>query len=93
MALIGTTQQWVALMIFLCLLVILPYALRWTGNINWLIFINTTFITIIAVLGLNIITGMAGQISLGHSAFIMVGGYVLGVLTLKASWPIPVCPL
>ncbi len=44
-------------------------------------------ITIIAVLGLNIITGMAGQISLGHSAFIMVGGYVMAVLTVKSGWP------
>ena len=87
MALIGTTQQWTFLIIFLLLLVILPYILRWTGNMNWLIFLNITFITIIAVLGLNIITGMAGQISLGHSAFIMVGGYSLAVLTTKAHWP------
>jgi branched-chain amino acid transport system permease protein len=30
---------------------------------------------------------MAGQISLGHSAFLMVGGYVMALLTLKANWP------
>lgn len=79
--------QWIILAIFLLLLVILPHILNWTLNLNWLTFINFTIITIIAVMGLNIITGMAGQISLGHSAFIMVGGYILAILTTNASWP------
>jgi len=86
MAIIRSGQQWVALAIFLGLLVILPLALSWTHNLNWLTFVNFTIITVIAVLGLNIITGMAGQISLGHSAFIMVGGYIVALLTLKAGW-------
>ncbi len=85
-ALIPTRQQWVGWAIFLCLLVILPIALSQTGNLNWLSFINFTLITIIAVLGLNVITGMSGQISLGHSAFIMVGGYTVAVLTVQAGW-------
>lgn len=85
-ALIATKQQWVAWAIFLCLLVILPIALSQTGNLNWLSFINFTLITIIAVLGLNVITGMSGQISLGHSAFIMVGGYTVAVLTVQLGW-------
>jgi len=85
-ALIPTKQQWVAWAIFLCLLVILPIALSQTGNLNWLSFINFTLITIIAVLGLNVITGMSGQISLGHSAFIMVGGYTVAVLTVQLGW-------
>lgn len=65
---------------------ILPIALSQTGNLNWLSFINFTLITIIAVLGLNVITGMSGQVSLGHSAFIMVGGYTVAVLTTQAGW-------
>ena len=85
-ALIPTKQQWVAWAIFLCLLMILPVALNRTGNLNWLSFLNFTLITIIAVLGLNIITGMSGQISLGHSAFIMVGGYTVAVLTVQLGW-------
>jgi len=85
-ALIPTKQQWVAWAIFLCLLIILPIALSRTGNLNWLSFINFTLITIIAVLGLNVITGMSGQISLGHSGFIMVGGYTVAVLTVQSGW-------
>lgn len=87
MALISSPSQWGILVVFASLLVILPHILSWTSNLNWLTFLNFTLITIIAVLGLNVITGMAGQISLGHSAFIMVGGYALALLTVKASLP------
>jgi len=86
MALIGSKQQWVAWAIFLFVLMVLPQLLSRTGNLNWLSFINFTFITIIAVLGLNVITGMSGQISLGHSAFIMVGGYGIAIFTVQANW-------
>ncbi|MFH1775838.1 MAG: branched-chain amino acid ABC transporter permease [Chloroflexota bacterium] len=87
MALVGSKQQWSAVAIFLVLLAALPTLLRLSHNMNWVTFMNITFITIIGVLGLNVITGMAGQISLGHSAFIMVGGYTLATLAIKADWP------
>ncbi|HKU57124.1 MAG TPA: branched-chain amino acid ABC transporter permease [Gaiellaceae bacterium] len=35
----------------------------------------------IAVLGLNILTGYTGQISIGHGAFMMIGGYATAVLS------------
>jgi branched-chain amino acid transport system permease protein len=35
----------------------------------------------IAVLGLNILTGYTGQISIGHGAFMMVGGYTTAVMS------------
>jgi branched-chain amino acid transport system permease protein len=41
----------------------------------------------IAVLGLVVLTGMNGQISLGHGAFMALGGYVAAVLAQKAGWP------
>lgn len=87
MALVRSGPQWTALAVFLALLVILPLILKVIRDPSWLIFLNFTMITIIAVLGLNIITGMAGQISLGHAAFILVGGYITAVLTLKIGWP------
>ena len=40
-------------------------------------------ISIIAVLGLNLLTGYTGQLSLGHSAFIAVGAYVTAIITTK----------
>jgi branched-chain amino acid transport system permease protein len=41
----------------------------------------------IAILGLIILTGMNGQISLGHGAFMALGGYVAAVLAHGAGWP------
>jgi branched-chain amino acid transport system permease protein len=44
-------------------------------------------ITAIVVMGLVLLTGFAGQISLGQGTFMMVGAYASGYLTLKAGWP------
>ena len=35
----------------------------------------------VAILGLNILTGYTGQISIGHSAFMMIGGYTSAILS------------
>jgi branched-chain amino acid transport system permease protein len=86
-AILKTSGQWIILGVTILLLVFLPFLLRWSGNVNQLMFINITMITIIAVLGLNIITGMAGQLSLGHAAFVMTGAFITGALTAKAGWP------
>jgi branched-chain amino acid transport system permease protein len=43
-------------------------------------------ITLIAALGLNILTGYCGQISLGHAIFVGMGGYISGMLTYHLSW-------
>ena len=39
-----------------------------------------------AILGLNLMTGFGGQISLGHSAFFGLGAYTTGVLVSKYGW-------
>ena len=41
----------------------------------------------IALLGLNMLTGYNGQISLGHGAFFALGAYVTGILMEHALWP------
>ena len=41
----------------------------------------------IALLGLNILTGYSGQISLGHGAFYALGAYVTAILMDKAGMP------
>lgn len=55
------------------------------------------YINLIAVLGLNILTGMAGQISLGHSAFVAVGAYTGAILSHHLGLPfwaaLPLAPL
>ncbi len=41
----------------------------------------------IALLGLNLLTGFNGQISLGHGAFFAIGGYGTAILTVKLGLP------
>jgi branched-chain amino acid transport system permease protein len=51
-------------------------------------------IYLIALLGLNVLTGYTGQISLGHGAFMAIGGYTTAILMadhgVKDVWTIPV---
>lgn len=48
--------------------------------LDWISLINKICIFIIAAQGLNILVGYAGQISLGHAAFMAVGAYSGGLL-------------
>jgi branched-chain amino acid transport system ATP-binding protein len=43
-------------------------------------------LTTIVGVGLNVLLGMTGQISLGHAAFYAIGAYVIGILTTKLDW-------
>jgi len=45
--------------------------------------INLTLISIVGAHGLNILTGNTGQISLGHGAFMGIGGYTTAILSLQ----------
>ena len=40
-------------------------------------------------LGLNLLMGYAGQISLGHAAFYGMAAYATGILTATYHWPVP----
>lgn len=42
---------------------------------------NTVLLAVIAVVGLNLLTGYCGQISLGHAAFLAIGAYTTVILT------------
>jgi len=49
--------------------------------------VNLAAIATIGALGLNILTGFTGQISLGHAAFLAIGAYSAAILTADAGWP------
>ncbi len=40
-----------------------------------------------AVIGLVLLTGFAGQLSLGQAAFMMIGAYASAYLTVRSGWP------
>jgi branched-chain amino acid transport system permease protein len=74
--------------------VLLPFSLpvinwipfvRYLGDADWLRVTTTAVIFAIAALGLNLLTGVAGQVSLGHAFFMGVGAYTAVFLGGEAS--------
>ena len=67
---------WAGAALLLLALALLPFLLK-----NYRVFqLTLVLIYAIAVLGLNILTGYNGQISLGHGAFYAIGAYVAAIL-------------
>ncbi len=80
-SLIRTRAQWLSLLVLLLALATAP----WWASDRWVSIGYTTFITAVAVMGLQICTGYAGQINLGQSAFMGVGAYGAAV-AMGAGW-------
>ena len=53
----------------------------------YLSIINLVLISIVGALGLNILVGYTGQISIGHAAFMSVGAYTAANLAVRAGLP------
>jgi len=83
MAILRTKTHWVLLS---GLLVFIFTAPLYLGN-YWLGVANLIGITIIAAIGLNILVGYCGQLSIGHAGFIAVGAYTAAVLTNRLELP------
>ncbi len=70
-------------------LALLPVFTKMTGLISSFSYLQLSLMMVfsIAVLGLNLLTGFNGQISLGHGAFFAVGAYTAAVLIEHAGLP------
>src|SRR4029453_11312361 len=73
----------------LAVALVLPFTLT-----NFRLFqFSQVYIYAIALLGLNILTGFTGQLSLGHGAFYAVGAYTTAVMidqwSVPYGWTIP----
>src|SRR5437762_3452448 len=75
--------RWTVLAIVVLFAVILPLSL----HEYYLSIINLSLIAIVGALGLNILVGYTGQISVGHAAFMSVGAYTAANLAVKAGLP------
>jgi branched-chain amino acid transport system permease protein len=82
MATIRQRWQWWLLVAFILALYTLPFY----ASQSIVSLVNRIAITIIAVQGLNILTGYTGQISLGQAAFMMTGGYISALLVTYLGW-------
>lgn len=78
------------ILFFIIPLFILPLFLKdgFIVTIMSLLFINS-----LAAMGLNLIMGYAGQISIGQAAFMGIGAYTSSILTMKFSIPLPLSVL
>lgn len=93
----STTNSWatrgrpgVLAVLFWVLLAALPLAgfLTDDPSFDYYMFMGQSMlINTIAILGLNLLIGFNGQISLGHSAFFAVGAYTAAILMTFAGWP------
>lgn len=79
MAIVRTRAQWVVLLLVVALALCVPLF----ASSFWLTWLTSVAIVIIAVLGLHILTGLCGQVSLGQTAFMGVGAYAAAILSTR----------
>ena len=75
--------RWTVAAILFLFAVVLPLSL----HEYYLSIINLSLIAIVGALGLNILVGYTGQISVGHAAFMSVGAYTAANLAVKLGLP------
>ncbi len=81
----GKTKKSVFIVILLLFFSLLPFA----GLSDYLVrVVIMLMIYIIAALGLNMISGEAGQVSMGQAGFFAVGAYASALLSLKLGLPV-----
>ncbi len=79
-----TSPRGGGLLALVVIVAVLPFVLP--NRFYFDIAINTG-IAAIACVGLNLLIGYAGQISLGHAGFFALGAYISAVLTDAYAWP------
>jgi branched-chain amino acid transport system permease protein len=79
LALLHTRVEHVRLALALAVVVVLPFV----ASPFWLNVLDQIGIAVIGAIGLNILVGYTGQISLGQGGFLAVGAYTAGVVATK----------
>lgn len=75
--------QLLQMLVFFAAVALIPLFVRNNYYLHIGVFIG---INVIIVIGLNLLMGYAGQVSLGHAAFYGIGAYTSGVLTTTHGW-------
>lgn len=76
-------RRWVPFVFLATVLVVFPLVAS-TAMVNIGVY---ALIYGLAAIGLSLLMGLAGQVSLGHAAFFAVGAYAQALLVTKAEWP------
>lgn len=69
------------------LLALLPLPLRLADDEHAMSIVTSIALAAIGAIGLNILTGFTGQISLGHGGFMAVGSYTAAILSSRYDMP------
>ncbi len=93
MSLLPTWTQKIAAFVFLGVLIVIPFGvipgLGFLADNDWLKILSKVAIFAIGALGLHVLSGLAGQVSLGHAFFVGIGAYtaaILGGEVGKGTW-------
>ena len=82
-ALTDSKPVWLWSLLLVAALIVAPYLL----NSYALSFLTIILITAVGALGLNVLTGYTGLISLGHVGFLVTGAYAYAVVVSKYGMP------
>lgn len=84
MSMLPTWSKRLALALFAIVLVLIPLqlipGLSFLGDADWMRILSEVLIFAVGALGLHILSGLTGQVSLGHAFFMGVGAYTAAVL-------------
>ena len=83
MALRATRIEYFRLALLAGVVIAAPYLV----SAYWLHVLNDIGIAVIGAIGLNILVGYTGQISLGQAGFLAVGAYTAGLISIHSSLP------
>ncbi|MCZ4314850.1 branched-chain amino acid ABC transporter permease [Comamonadaceae bacterium G21597-S1] len=72
-----------ALRAWYAVVVLVMVALPFVATPYMIGFFTTILFTLVGVLGLNVLTGFTGLVSLGHVAFLVLGGYAYAIGTVR----------
>ncbi|MDV6012086.1 branched-chain amino acid ABC transporter permease [Haloechinothrix sp. LS1_15] len=89
LALRHTTAEKVRLILVALALLSVPFVV----SPYWLTIANQIGIAVIGAIGLNILVGFTGQISLGQGGFLAVGAYSSAILHIRGDLPVPLSVL
>ena len=81
-------SRWSRISVLLLLVFMVAFPLSYADDF-WLRVLNVAGIFAIGAIGLNLLTGFAGQVSLGHAFFIGVGTYTAVYFGGQQNWPLP----
>lgn len=79
--------RWTVAAIVVVMFAVLP----WSVHEYYLSLVNLAAIAVVGALGLNLLVGYTGQISIGHGAFMSVGAYTAANLAVRLGFPFWLC--